>query len=206
MAVLNRAYSGETGGVSTPFEFQLAGINRVRRPEWAKIAPASELEVDMKMELHQGGADTLNIYLTAIDGGELGEVLGVATLPVFYPVVPFYDGVTINFRTLPAGPLEFFNVGHVLVHEVGHWLGLLHTFQGQCDGIVDDLVEDTPREQIPGSGDFCPVGRDSCPDRPGIDPINNHMTYTEDTCRFEFTAEQVQFMRFNATVFRGLAG
>ena len=159
------------------------------------------------MELHQGGAETLNVYLTRLDGGELGEVLGVATLPVFYPVIPFYDGVVMNYRTLPGGPLEFFNIGNVLVHESGHWLGLLHTFQGECDGIIDDLIEDTPREMIPGRGRLLSaqpglLSRIS----PGIDPINNHMTYTEDSCRFAFTAEQAQFMRFNATVFRGLAG
>jgi len=65
-----------------------------------------------------------------------------------------------------------------------------------------DLVIDTPREKQPGKGDFCPIGRDSCPDQAGLDPIHNHMTYTEDACRSEFTPGQIMFMRFNSLIFR----
>ncbi|HQH27651.1 MAG TPA: M43 family zinc metalloprotease, partial [Oligoflexia bacterium] len=89
-------------------------------------------------------------------------------------------------------------------HEVGHWLGLLHTSSGQCDGFFDDLISDTPREKTPESGNYCPVDRDSCPDLDGEDPVHNHMTYTADECRSEFTAGQVDFMVFNASIFRSM--
>lgn len=198
--VLNRAYSGETGGVPTPFRFHLANITRTVRPEWHVINPGNDAEREVKQALKQGGAETLNVYVAKIDD----NVLGYAMLPVFYPLIAYNDGIVLNYVSVPGGELDRYNTGHVLVHEAGHWLGLLHTFQGECDGFIGDLVPDTPPEKFPEKGQFCPVGRDSCPDQPGVDPVHNHMTYTDDNCRFEFTENQVELMRFNVFAFRGL--
>ena len=84
----------------------------------------------------------------------------------------------------------FYNQGKTLVHEVGHWLGLLHTFPN-TPGCSDsgDFVLDTPAMRNPAKG--CHHGLDSCPNHQGFDPIQNYMGYSDDSCMSEFTRGQV---------------
>lgn len=206
--VLNRAYSGKTGGAATPFRFQLGGINRVNKPEWRTISPGSNQESAMKKALRVGGVTTLNVYITDIvpppKQNVKGKILGFATFPFTYRMQPTMDGVVLNYRVVPGSDVANYNVGHVLAHETGHWLGLFHTFTGGCESPLNDLINDTPREALPTPGEYCPANRDSCPNSTGIDPIHNHMAYTADRCRTEFTPGQVAFMRFNMMLFRGV--
>ena len=185
--VLNQSFAGQTGGVGTvtAFAFNLTTINRVTNPAWYPIVYGSNTEKQMKAALRVGGKGTLNIYT-----GELSDdLLGWATFPK--RKLDSYDGVVILAESTPGGGAAPYNGGDTATHEVGHWLNLYHTFQGGCSG-QGDQVSDTAAEASPAFG--CPVGRDSCATKPGLDPIRNFMDYTEDACMFEFTGGQATRM------------
>jgi Pregnancy-associated plasma protein-A len=74
------------------------------------------------------------------------------------------------------------------LQQVGHWLGLRHTFHGNSCSGEGDSVSDTPFEAYPAYE--CNVTRDTCPNDPGFDPVNNYMDYTNDECVSVFTPGQ----------------
>jgi hypothetical protein len=188
--VLNETFAAGSASVPTAFTFQLAGIDDADNAEWFTAVVGSPAESEMKNALHKGDADTLNVYLNVLGAEEPGDggYAGFATFPWLYKNAPDQDGVVVNFRTLPGGAATGINEGKILGHEVGHWLGLLHTFQGGC-ATPGDEVADTPAEANPASG--CPAGQDTCP-APGVDPVHNNMDYSLDACRNQFTAGQAQ--------------
>ena len=148
----------------------------------------------------------LNIWtVNSINSGSgQGTTLGYAYLPYSIsgsnsPV----DGIVCRadcVGTLGGDP--FSSVGRTLTHEIGHYLGLLHTFEGDCTG-TGDYCADTP----PVTGTFanasCPSAGNSCTnDIPDLlDQWENYMDYSGGTCQAMFSINQKNIMNNTFTNF-----
>ncbi len=176
ISVLNGAYA------NTNFQFVLASTDRTNNTAWSQHTMGSANEAAMKNALAISPATTLNFYACNIGGG----LLGYATFPWSYPENSNMHGVVCLYSSFPGGTAVPYHLGDTGTHEIGHFVGLYHTFQGGCSG-NGDFVADTPAEASPAFG--CPNGRDTCAGG-GLDPITNFMDYTDDACMFQFTAGQ----------------
>lgn len=187
ITVLNNAFA------ASQLSFNLVSTDYTNNASWYTAGYGSTAEKQMKYALHQGTRDDLNIYVAGIGGG----LLGWATFPNGSD--PLMDGVVLLNASLPGGTAAPYNQGDTGTHEVGHWVGLYHTFQGGCSK-QGDLVSDTPAEKSPAYG--CPVGRDSCRREAGLDPVRNFMDYSDDTCMDQFTPGQRTRMQNQWVLFR----
>jgi hypothetical protein len=136
------------------YNFHLKLTTYVIDAEWAK-----DIDVDKEnkmRQLHRGDYQTLNVYLVE------GAKSGVCSLPdgssdlVTQQLLDF-DGCFVPLevgRSATSG---------TLAHEIGHWFGLLHVFQGGCDG-DGDYCDDTSPQLEPSYGKLATPGDlQSCP-------------------------------------------
>ncbi|KAI4737375.1 hypothetical protein E4T50_12125 [Aureobasidium sp. EXF-12298] len=189
LAVMNKAYAPSN-----------VSFNRIATTFTVNDAWAVGQDADataMKNALRNGTYRTLNVYFMT---DLTGSILGTCSLPTNIgpgtPAPSTYssDGCMIQANTMPGGNIYGFNLGMTTVHETGHWMGLLHTFEGySCTG-DGDFVSDTPMQST--STDGCPAKppKDSCPQTAGVDPIHNYMDYSDDSCYTGFTGGQTKRM------------
>ena len=200
ITVLNEDYRripgtrGFGAGVDTNIEFFLAkedpdcnptdGINRVLRSSLPN--GGADIDGDIKPNTIWDPSIYLNMWVTQLGGG----LLGYAQFPGGPPET---DGVVMGYQYFGSNDAAgvtlggVYNLGRTTTHEVGHYLGLFHTFQGGCTG-AGDSVADTPPQAQPNYG--CPaVPPDTCAGGDD-DPIENYMDYSDDVCMDMFTAGQ----------------
>ncbi len=160
-------------------------------------------------------AGYLNLFVSDVSPAGFGGALGVA--PLSGGTDPDGNGVYIlaaAFGGAGGGCTSgtgidtngTYNLGRTGTHEVGHFYGLPHVFDGCGAG---DGVGDTPPQDSPNFG--CPsVNTSTCTSNSGNtcgtpDFWFNFMDYVDDDCMYMFTEGQSQVM-YNTALVAGTSG
>jgi hypothetical protein len=198
--ILQDGYNGaQWPGVSEPMgvSFRLKRITVSRNDRWYHAAPMSRGDKQMRNRLHRGTASTLNIYVKKLPSSGGSILLGHSRFPWQYRHLNMFDGVEVNVDAMPGGRARGYNLGDTVIHESGHWFGLLHPFEGDACNPTNDQVADTPAESRPASS--CEDASNVCdptqllpaPGGPGYyNPALNFMDYSPDPCMRMFTRGQ----------------
>lgn len=194
IAVLNGAYNQH--GIT--FEHDEAAVMEVNKPQWFHMGYGSQAERSAKNALHVDPLRNLNFYTADLQD----SLLGWATFPADLAGDLNRDGVVLLHSSLPGGSSVPYNLGDTATHEVGHWLGLYHTFEprGTCDPF-DDRVDDTVAHMNPDFGTPGPGVYSAC-DGVSLSPVKNYMNYTDDSWMDHFTLGQGGRMRDQIGLYR----
>ncbi|HXH19741.1 MAG TPA: M43 family zinc metalloprotease [Chitinophagales bacterium] len=180
-----------------PHGYPTTGIERINagRPAW-NIALADQLKPSTIWNPDR----YLNIWVMRL-GGTSSNTLGYAQFPWMPDST---DGIVIDYKAFGTigDLLPDHHDGKTATHEVGHWLGLFHTWGddgGDCS--MDDNVMDTPRQASENYG--CPsFPHISCSNGPNGDMFMNYMDYVDDDCSSMFTHGQKTLVDFYFTTER----
>jgi hypothetical protein len=191
--------------------FKKRSITRTDNASWQRMIDGEQVELDAKTTLSVDPGQALNFYILIpryrdARSQAVTTALGIASFPWWMGEDthnPQLDGVSVHYATLPGSASGAFDLGQTAVHEVGHWIGLLHTFHGggaftqdSTDGCQPpgDEVSDTPYERRPhfgpGVGSACPTATISECSAGSFNPISNYMNYADDRCMNEWTTGQ----------------
>jgi len=177
--VLNEAYEQYN------IIFSLSSIDRTANDNW--FSDMESYEQQYKQQLNIDPAHHLNIYT-----GNMPGLLGWSYMPYSWSESYYMHGVCLSYTCLPGGTYPY-NLGKTASHEVGHYLGLLHTFDNGCNA-PGDYVNDTPYQDDGNNIYTCNPNLDTCPNQLGTDPVHNYMNYVDDACLTEFTNGQSERM------------
>jgi Pregnancy-associated plasma protein-A len=140
----------------------------------------------------------INVWTTPIDGTDC-IVLGSSTLPESdlpglegrVPGSGDADGIMMNPTHFGESTVDCHaKFGRTLTHEMGHYLGLLHTWGiGNCQ--LNDYCDDTPPVDKVVFGRVAYAG---CLGLPVM--IGNYMNYSDDDVMNIFTNDQIKRMRY----------
>lgn len=165
--------------------FDLKGYRVIPHDRWAN----NQDDAQMRRTLRQGGYSTLNLYyVDAVKGtGFFSTVTGLCNYPrevaLDAPSTYPRDGCLILSSQLGY---------RTSTHEIGHWLGLMHTFQDDCSG-EGDYVDDTPPHDTPT--ELCFPWARTCDGGRSLELAKNYMNNLPSSCSTDFTPGQALRMR-----------
>ena len=200
-----RALDGSLGapGTDTAIEFFLATEDPDGNPTTGITRSTNNTWYDDRGSYWDVLAWDTNRYMNIYTNSARGFLGYVPNLPQGGIVGRPEDRVVVNHDAFGRGaPLRPFDLGRTATHEVGHYLGLYHTFDGGCGtsscNTTGDVICDTNGQSSPTFG--CPTSSRSC-GQPA--PFDNYMDYSDDRCMNKFTAEQALRMRCTLENYRG---
>lgn len=175
-------------------EFRLAEVDPFGNPttgiNYYNVRTGFGRDYDKDDEIREFAWDNykyMNVYILLDLKNDILNRSGVA----WYPNTTDSDNnvarVVFNGRYLGTNSDE--NFRRILTHEFGHYLNLIHTFEGGCSG-TGDQVDDTPATANNSAGN-CVLTAETCPGA-GIPNSENFMDYSE--CYRMFTNGQVARM------------
>jgi Pregnancy-associated plasma protein-A len=170
----------------------------VKYPELGGVAPITPDQLlniwvcDFKRFTPQG-------IQTQAGGGYARPPLGLPLWANDPLIGQLLDGIVIDDNSFS---LPDFN--DLLTHEMGHYLGLKHTFPGLNDASCNysDGMNDTPPALTPTYS--CETGKNTCDEPSGVnepDMWENYLDYAH-SCSAMFTTEQSAYMRTVLTEYR----
>jgi pregnancy-associated plasma protein-A len=154
--------------------------------------------------------NTINVYTCKLGA----DILGISTFPPGYPVPgnPFQHSLQGIFMDHTAIGTEKYPNGMILAHEIGHYLGLFHTFESYFNpgrekcADPGDYVDDTPTQGKHYLGSCFLNVFDSCPAMPGKDDVANFMDYATEACLEHFSPRQIERMNQAVEQYRPTLG
>jgi hypothetical protein len=121
------------------YHFNLKGVTIVISPEWASGINVEKYE--KQKALRRGNYQALNVYMVeTANSAECSYPRPASEKLTDASVV--YDGCFV--------PLALSVTSATITHEVGHWMGLAHVFEGGCDS--NDGCDDTFPQADPSYG------------------------------------------------------